>query len=236
MRRGFTLIELLVVIAIIAILAAILFPVFARAREKARQSTCQSNLKQIGLAIMMYVQDYDELMPGFKHYAIPGDSNSRVEGWYDTLEPYTRNEQIGRCPSGSYIATYARTSLPTGVGFNKNSFMGSYAAPAQDSACATSLGRLGTLWNYTPPGVPIADLTKPANTVMLFEATTSWSQQVNGYGRDASGNLLTMTVDDKRGIQDFRHNGQMDVLFSDGHVKSETPGFMADLNVYKVMQ
>ena len=91
MRRGFTLIELLVVIAIIAILAAILFPVFARAREKARQSSCLSNVKQISLAALMYAQDYDELLP-FAHF---GDGR----WWYHVLQPYIANEQIFRCPS-----------------------------------------------------------------------------------------------------------------------------------------
>ena len=86
-RTGFTLIELLVVIAIIAILAAILFPVFARAREKARQASCLSNVKQQGVAVMMYVQDYDE--------AFPID----LYGWVVALRPYTKNEQIWVCPS-----------------------------------------------------------------------------------------------------------------------------------------
>ncbi|MGD9494747.1 MAG: prepilin-type N-terminal cleavage/methylation domain-containing protein, partial [Armatimonadota bacterium] len=199
MRRGFTLIELLVVIAIIAILAAILFPVFAKAREKARQATCQSHEKQIGTALMMYVQDYDEMMPGFKHYLVPGNAETRVEGWYDVLEPYTRNEQIGECPSYSYTATYARSALPAGVGFGRSSFVGSYGVPAQDSACRASLGTLSTMWNYYPPGVALAQVTKPAETVMLFEATTSWTQQVSGYGRDASGNLLPITADGRRG-------------------------------------
>src|SRR6056297_1745410 len=97
MRRGFTLIELLVVIAIIAILAAILFPVFARAREKARQSACLSNVKQIGLGFMMYAQDYDErLCPSY--LAGNPDSNNR---WDEMLQPYLKNEQILRCPSES---------------------------------------------------------------------------------------------------------------------------------------
>ncbi len=236
MRKGFTLIELLVVIAIIAILAAILFPVFAKAREKARQTSCQSNEKQIGTAIMMYVQDYEELMPGFKHYLVPGNSNTRGEGWYDVMEPYTRNEQIGRCPSYSYVATYARTALPVGEGFGYNSFKGSYGVPAQDANCRASLGTLYTMWNYYPPGVALAQVTRPAETVMLFEATTSWTQQVSGYGRDASGNLVAITADGRRGVQHFRHNGQMNVLFADGHVKSVGPGFMADLEVYKTMK
>ncbi len=89
-RRGFTLIELLVVIAIIAILAAILFPVFARAREKARQSSCLSNIKQIGLAVMSYCQDYDEMYPYYNQYGAY---------WPGRLVPYIKNTQIFACPS-----------------------------------------------------------------------------------------------------------------------------------------
>jgi prepilin-type N-terminal cleavage/methylation domain-containing protein/prepilin-type processing-associated H-X9-DG protein len=92
-RRAFTLIELLVVIAIIAILAAILFPVFARARENARRASCQSNLKQIGLGILQYVQDYDEKFPP----ATVSDPN--VVGWAGAIQPYVKSEQLFRCPS-----------------------------------------------------------------------------------------------------------------------------------------
>ena len=91
-RRGFTLIELLVVIAIIAILAAILFPVFARAREKARQTSCLSNLKQIGLAVMMYAQDYDECYPE------PYTPFTNWPLWQDTIQPYMKNTQLLICP------------------------------------------------------------------------------------------------------------------------------------------
>lgn len=98
MRRGFTLIELLVVIAIIAILAAILFPVFAKAREKARQASCLSNLKQLTLGIMQYAQDFDERLPP-RYYrfdpAVPGGPN-----WCDHLvQPYIKNNQVTQCPS-----------------------------------------------------------------------------------------------------------------------------------------
>jgi prepilin-type N-terminal cleavage/methylation domain-containing protein/prepilin-type processing-associated H-X9-DG protein len=96
--KGFTLIELLVVIAIIAILAAILFPVFARAREKARQTSCLSNIKELTLGCLMYAQDYDEALPP-RYYridpAVPGGPN-----WCDHLvQPYINNAQIIRCPS-----------------------------------------------------------------------------------------------------------------------------------------
>ena len=92
MRKGFTLIELLVVIAIIAILAAILFPVFARAREKARQASCMSNLKQIGLAMHMYAQDNDGRMPGYTYDSVNGHG-----WWYKKLPPYIKNTQILTC-------------------------------------------------------------------------------------------------------------------------------------------
>src|SRR5476651_72071 len=108
MKKGFTLIELLVVIAIIAILAAILFPVFARARENARRASCQSNLKQLALSLHMYTQDYDERMP--RPYT--GDNTITPLAWYqsgangygiptwvDELFPYIKNGQVLYCPS-----------------------------------------------------------------------------------------------------------------------------------------
>src|SRR5688500_9569866 len=96
-KRGFTLIELLVVIAIIAILAAILFPVFARARENARRTSCLSNVKQIGLGIMQYVQDNDEMYPMALNYysAASGDEVA----WMTMVEPYVKSSQIFFCPS-----------------------------------------------------------------------------------------------------------------------------------------
>jgi len=108
--RGFTLIELLVVIAIIAILAAILFPVFARAREKARQTSCLSNLKQITLSLIMYAQDYDETHPRYYHIPIAGYSDGVSTGGvcvYSAILPYCKNAQIFACPSDRPVGTYA---------------------------------------------------------------------------------------------------------------------------------
>ena len=99
-RRGFTLIELLVVIAIIAILAAILFPVFARAREKARQTSCLSNMKQIALGHLMYAQDYDEMIvPSLLYFNSDNLNPPQTMWWYMRIEPYVKNEQIFLCPS-----------------------------------------------------------------------------------------------------------------------------------------
>src|SRR5579862_8158795 len=121
---GFTLIELLVVIAIIALLAAILFPVFAKARENARRSSCQSNLKQLALSIHQYIQDYDEMYP-LPRYEVSGGwmaatdvnnlptplaygNNYNTPGWFttwvDEVYPYVKNGQIFRCPSDTVDA------------------------------------------------------------------------------------------------------------------------------------
>jgi prepilin-type N-terminal cleavage/methylation domain-containing protein/prepilin-type processing-associated H-X9-DG protein len=101
-RRGFTLIELLVVIAIIAILASILFPVFSRAREKARQTTCASNLKQMGLSFFMYISDYDEMYP-------------MAYMWKSRLQPYIRTTEINRCPSRKQLPWYYGHGYNIGV-------------------------------------------------------------------------------------------------------------------------
>ncbi|MEA3400184.1 MAG: DUF1559 domain-containing protein [Armatimonadota bacterium] len=111
MKRGFTLIELLVVIAIIAILAAILFPVFARAREKARQTACLNNVKQISLAFMMYANDYDEFLPPLNN-----GNASGTYWWMDLTEPYMKNRDILACPSAprkpyAYGAMFATLAL-----------------------------------------------------------------------------------------------------------------------------
>jgi prepilin-type N-terminal cleavage/methylation domain-containing protein/prepilin-type processing-associated H-X9-DG protein len=128
--RGFTLIELLVVIAIIAILAAILFPVFARAREKARQTSCLSNLKQLGTAAMAYAQDFDEVLMrnnnvvGF--YTLPNGSPSTSSNclWMYQLYPYVANHQVYNCPSSS--TRLSPSAYDGGLGYGKNEILSAY--------------------------------------------------------------------------------------------------------------
>jgi len=151
MRRGFTLIELLVVIAIIAILAAILFPVFARAREKARQTSCLSNVKQLALAATMYAQDYDDKLPFGYNFGV---------NWYDALEPYSKNQQILRCPS--------RQTLFPGYGWN-------YQGCGYQPGSTWSPPRSGPIYDgcnrsiYKSPG--------PAQTVMIADNDISQSSK-----------------------------------------------------------
>ena len=117
-RNGFTLIELLVVIAIIALLASILFPVFARARENARRASCQSNEKQIGLGLLQYAQDFDEYLPASYNY-LPFGSSAFSTGyspiWADAIQPYIKSLQIFICPSAFNANIPAGAPLYTGV-------------------------------------------------------------------------------------------------------------------------
>lgn len=149
LRRGFTLIELLVVIAIIAILAAILFPVFAKAREKARQSSCLSNLRQLGTAVAMYAQDYDEQLPYLYTAcgAITLPNGSAYAGpnmlWHFAIYPYTKNIQIFNCPSASYAWA---GEVTTGIkyGYNANNLqtvsLGTVQYPSQTLCIADTEG------------------------------------------------------------------------------------------------
>ena len=122
--RGFTLIELLVVIAIIAILAAILFPVFAQAREKARGAACLSNVKQLGLALQMYAQDYDETLPNHAQDTDKFLAPNAPANWAKGLQAYAKNTQIFSCPSAPLAPGYK--SVPPLNSYQGNAVVLSY--------------------------------------------------------------------------------------------------------------
>lgn len=124
-KRGFTLIELLVVIAIIAILAAILFPVFAKARKQARKTMCLNNCKQIGTGVMMYVQDYDETYPPAQwHMELPTWASPTYQRVQLLVQPYIKNVQVGICPEDAAVYTWAGQNMSYGYhgpgGWNQN--------------------------------------------------------------------------------------------------------------------
>ena len=200
-RRGFTLIELLVVIAIIAILAAILFPVFARAREKARQASCQSNLKQLALAAHMYAQDYDEtwlISDPNSAPTTPPDTNRNF--WRFALQPYIRNWQIFVCPSSTTGDMSDVNVQGTGAyGFN-------------------------VLLYGTADGV----LRYPAELVTFGDAehwNINWGNQgwAHAYANVCGAGCNTALQTDGY----TRHNGGSDVAFADGHVKYLPAGAIA---------
>ena len=153
-RSAFTLIELLVVIAIIAILAAILFPAFARARENARRSSCQSNLKQIALGIKQYTQDYDERFPN-----IPAGTLNTTTGqypWAYVVQPYIKSEQVFKCPSDTAPAAAGTDLLARSVAANFSSYYIN-----------------GNLADSSGNGTSEASIDYTSNTVMNGESTTT---------------------------------------------------------------
>ncbi|MGM0494593.1 MAG: prepilin-type N-terminal cleavage/methylation domain-containing protein [Armatimonadota bacterium] len=212
-RRGFTLIELLVVIAIIAILAAILFPVFARAREKARQSSCLSNVKQIGLGLMMYVTDYDDRYPTL-YYATTG-TPSRVD-YVQVIHPYINNMQIWNCPSAETetpINNY--TSLAT-RSYAYSRFL-NYRKAATIKRTAEIVALADACMDSWGPG----RLYSPSNGWNEMIASQDFSDAV-----DSRTNNSYWRTSEEGGRPGFnvspRHNGQANVCYADGHAKSMT--------------
>ncbi len=177
-KKAFTLIELLVVIAIIAILAAILFPVFGRAKQNAQRSSCQSNMKQIGLGMMQYSQDYDEIGVAYRigtrnPFADEAGTGSVTDGttfFSQMLQPYVKNYQIFACPSkpGSWV-NIDKDGVNTAVGDNFQSYGGQNSYAASNYSLRAAQFSLGVM--TSPPGLPLARVVEPANTVAMVDAS-----------------------------------------------------------------
>jgi prepilin-type N-terminal cleavage/methylation domain-containing protein/prepilin-type processing-associated H-X9-DG protein len=227
-RRGFTLIELLVVIAIIAILAAILFPVFARARENARRASCQSNLKQIGLGFLQYTQDYDERLPYTDYgYSVPG----RI-GWDEAIFPYVKSVQIFQCPSAVGTSTASSTQYNQEASAasltgqwtgnpNRDYGMNGYLLPN------TVAGGNFTGRNTASGYLALASIDNTAEIFLAGEARRSnlggWYGEVI-YAVNAGG----MNFSNDQVNPDGIHGGNVHLeganwLYMDGHVKWQKP-------------
>jgi prepilin-type N-terminal cleavage/methylation domain-containing protein/prepilin-type processing-associated H-X9-DG protein len=247
-HRGFTLIELLVVIAIIAILAAILFPVFAQAREKARSISCLSNLKQIGTGLAMYVQDYDESFPIADYFTDRGKWTDQHE-WPDVVYPYIKNGIRGKNGAGNTV------SWGEGGVFYCPSF------PSPESGnygINNSISNDGTApWNDTVnvPVASLAALTRPADTILIVEkgknnvgwgyiyfdsAEWVWTDYVAPMNDEPTHDGLHYDLDQTKDhdcdypinghaggnwdgcglVPRYRHNSTTNVTFSDGHAKA----------------
>jgi prepilin-type N-terminal cleavage/methylation domain-containing protein/prepilin-type processing-associated H-X9-DG protein len=237
-KSAFTLIELLVVIAIIAILAAILFPVFTKARDKARQASCTSNMKQLGIALLMYQSDHDDTMP-------PIAGGNKASGtWRQIIQPYVKNNKITGCPSNPMGDKYEIQDLGTG-----NQLVTNYVSYAAVT-CGSGLGRCGFSGSTTAP-LSIGQMPSPAQLIQVIESTNSGSRiSVDG--------LSNVTVDGVAGTNNRTfpprqsitcvgpsetpvnpnpgsntctsqgsifagHSGSSNYLFADGHVKTMNP-------------
>lgn len=233
-KKGFTLIELLVVIAIIAILAAILFPVFAKAKSRAQQSTCQNNLKQLSLAMIQYAQDYDEVLPPYFY------KYGNVSYWWATPKPDANNVSI----IDSYIKSTKVASCPANPPGRKYTYgYNTYLGSIYDSAKANP----GVYDANHPKAASVSGVARVANQILIADSHNGgpsgfteypyipYSTQprttpptivsVDGYD-NVNGTCLNCTVTDpgtSKEVTTGVHNGSVCVAFLDGHVKAMSP-------------
>lgn len=242
-RSGFTLIELLVVIAIIAILAAILFPVFAKVREKARQTSCTSNMKQLSTSILMYVQDYDEGYP-------LGTPNNWNSSWPVQVEPYVKSLAVFRCPDDSNLTQVDWTKGWGGdpISYSANGFIDGDVDGTPPIPMKGVMTMAQT--KISPMNRTIAGINIPAETILLCEKHDTDVIKAGGWGNLSSFAPGAMTVGTNKwdglaaneipngklpatnpwptgpdGSVSAHHTNMANFAFCDGHVKTMRPSY-----------
>ena len=238
MKKGFTLIELLVVIAIIAILAAILFPVFAQAREKARQTQCLSNVKQIGLAVLMYAGDYDEMLPAQQNVGgLVGQDTVYGGNWFagnfppaaqpsldasqttvpGILNPYVKSGKLFKCPSdGNTECNFVNTNGKRLTSYTLRWYI---IAMATDVWAGGHPDPNSCLRDVPIKGSPLAVYGKPAQSVIICEtyAAHGW-EKLPEYPTQPKGEL--------------NRKSKINCAFADGHAKMQNLGDFSSLTSY----
>lgn len=237
-RAGFTLIEMLVVIAIIGLLAAILFPVFSRVRENGRRAACMSNLKQIWLGAMQYVQDCDDMLPAIT-YGDTAKPTTHYYRWMDVIEPYVGNTQVFSCPSDHINPGYVYATKLTNTSTTTN---GSYGL---NNTYNNSKTQPASQWNVSASGgtydKKYGAIAAPSTTIYCLEKTDSkvwyvqWKDQPNqpsfaNVTDDPEDFISTEAFADSyinEGIS-LRHFQSTNALFCDGHVKAVRADYLLE--------
>jgi prepilin-type N-terminal cleavage/methylation domain-containing protein len=224
-QNGFTLIELLVVIAIIAILAAILFPVFAKAREKARQTSCLSNMKQIGLGFAQYTQDYDER---YSARDVQGPDNAHSYSYRYALAPYIKNTQIWKCPSNS---TSCNGNNPTQnpAGCDQGYMVNGVLQTGSQASTNYVLNDADAVYNNATTGGPVlAQINEPASKILQTEQQNqNWDDFASPWW--CGNNDPTQAPGGQFHDAAYAgHTRTFNLLFYDYHAKAQRPSGTAN--------